>query len=160
MIAPLRNRHRRVVTVLAVLVPVGFVAGILSRSPDPTAEAIPGELRAELREAPGQVVWARSDLWRDLPVDTALNRASDGRLFLTLQPRSDLKRPEVLAYWAPPGESEKPVPENAVLLGRLQGTLPSIFELPGVANGTPGRLLLYSLGHQELLKIVSLPEHE
>jgi hypothetical protein len=155
VIAPLRRLHGRLLAALSVLVPAGFLAGLAARTPEPRMAELPGSL-AEGPAPPAAAadLWKRDDLFR-LPIDAALSRAPDGGLAVTLEPRSDLRRPEVLVYWAPSGEGASNLPPDAILLGRLSGTARRTFRLP-VAEEPGGGLFLYSLGHQSVLEAVRL----
>jgi len=63
----------------------------------------------------------------------------------------------VLAYWTPAGGSSDSLPADAWLLGAVGGLRPQAFAVPEAVQGREGQLVLYSLGHQEVLGTVVLP---
>jgi hypothetical protein len=160
VIAPLRRRHRRAIAALAVVFPPLFALALLAR-PEPAAlEALPAALLAE--PAAAYPLWERSDLWAALAIRTRLLAVQAGGLpaAVELAPERDPMRPDVLVYWAGEEEAraagERRLPAGAFLLGRLAGARARRFALPTAAATGPGRLYLYSLGHQALLDVAVL----
>ncbi len=158
MIRPLRTRHRVMVTVLAVTLPVLFVAGLLARKPPVEMEALPEALQPFSETYP-TLLAETPDLWGELAIITRLhaNGAPASRLAVELHPEADLKTPDVLVYWhtdTPPAEGV--VPDGAYLLGTLAGTRTRRFSLPDTALHTDGHLILYSLAHQQTIATVML----
>lgn len=157
MIRPLRRRHRVTVSVLAVVLPVLFVAGLLTRRPPAVMETLPGALRPDsgtssilLAEEPG--------LWGDAAITTRLY--ADGtpaaRLAVALRPDAYLKAPDILVYWHPTRPTDDAVPDGAYLLGTLAGTHAQRFILPDTALRADGHLMLYSLGHRQVIATAGL----
>ena len=152
MIAPLRRRHRRLIAVLAVVVPVLFVVALTGR---PTAP-VTADLAAEIAAPPaGRVESEQGDLF-DYPITTRV-RSSESGWWVELEPREAIVKPEVLVYWTPESSAARDrLPSDAFLLGALAGTRPRAFEVPSRALGQAGRLWLYSLGHQEVVDSAAL----
>ncbi len=153
MIAPLRRRHRWLTTVLAVVVLALYVAALAGRPAPPIVETLPAEL---MTSGTGEVVDELGELFTH-PITTRI-RSEGAQWQVELEPREPLARPEVLVYWAPDDEATSSgLPSDAFLLGALAGTRERALTLPGPVLGRPGRLLLYSLGHQEIVDSASMP---
>lgn len=151
MIAPLRRRHRWVIPVLAVVVPVLYVVALAARPDHPAAPPLPAELD---RPMPGQVESEEADLFEH-PITTRIrtgrDAVADAAWWVELSPREPLAKPEVLVYWSAAPSGGGQLPADAYLLGALAGTRARAYALPVEALGRPGRLWLYSLGHQEVV---------
>lgn len=149
MIRPLRIRHRRIFTVLGVVLPVAFGLGIAARKPVPLMSAVPGNLQAASR-APGPLVWERADLFKKAPVQVRLLREG-GRLAVACVATDDFAKPDLLVYWS---QGDAPVtnhlPGNAVLLGAFSS---SALPVPEAAERASGVLVLFSLADQEVVAI-------
>jgi len=52
MILPLRNRHRRIVIVLAIMIPIVFAWGILGRRPIPLTHGGEGSTSVQTEKSP------------------------------------------------------------------------------------------------------------
>ncbi|MEM7586764.1 MAG: hypothetical protein AAF560_25465 [Acidobacteriota bacterium] len=154
MIAPLRRRHRWMTAILAVVVLGLYVAALAGRPAAPRTSELP----AARVEPAGEVVAEYDDLFRH-PITTRV-RSSAAGWQLELTPSQPLAKPEVLVYWTSEGETGGPgLPADAFLLGALAGARPRTMTLPAAAQGRPGQLLLYSLGHQEIVDSGTLPAH-
>ncbi|MCB9898226.1 MAG: hypothetical protein H6825_09505 [Planctomycetes bacterium] len=153
MIGPLRRRHRRVTGALAVLVPLGFLAGLAGRNPPPPSP-VPPALRGDVRpERPADL---RTTLdFATLPVSAELWFGADATL--RLRPGDDPRRPDVLVLWTPGDGAGDALPSDALLLGSLDGTAPRAFRLPAPAARGGGTLLLDALAHGELFDRAPLP---
>lgn len=94
---------------------------------------------------------------------------SDGQIEIT--PLRPLDRPELLVYWSPGEITGGQIPDDAHLIGRLTSSRPHRFALPetnagrtadsiGRANeetsAARGQLVVYSLGHQEIVATARL----
>ena len=158
MIRPLRTRHRVMVTVLAVTLPILFVAGLLARKPPAEMETIPEALRPFSETSP-TLLAETPDLWGELAIVTRLHADADSasRLAVELHPETYLKAPDVLVYWhtdAPPADGV--IPDGAYLLGSLSGAQARRFALPDTALTTDGHLILFSLAHQQTVATARL----
>lgn len=150
MTRSLRQRHRRIVCTLAVVLPVAFAAGLLARRPVPmAASAPPGLLEPSGRL--DSVAWRKEHLWPGHRIITTLRRDPAGAASVELEP-GDLAKPDVLAYWVGGGNSVGTgLPDNARLLGALSSLLP--LRIPADARAETGRLMLYSLADQEVVAV-------
>ncbi len=160
MIHSLRRRHFHGFATLAVVLPIAYGIGLAARTGPAVQPSIPAPL---LGDEPGvelaeEILWSRGDLWGDLPIDTMLRRAPDDGRVLELTPREDLRQPELLAYWSPGLDPELGLGDRAVLLGRLGGTAPRRFRLPAEVQDVPGRLVLYSLAHHDVVAQAAFPD--
>lgn len=157
MIRPLRERHRIVATTLALVLPVGFVAAIAARRDAPRSET--WQTGATIVDEPGPgAQWIPLSGSADFELHWKTGRASDGSgRLLALWPQQDPRRPQVLVYRTKQRQDSEQLPEDAVLLGALAGTEVRRFPIAEAAMAFDGRLLLYSLGHQEIIGRFDLP---
>ena len=158
MIRPLRRRHRVMVTVLAVTLPILFVAGLLARQPQARVETIP-EAVASSSETHPRLLAEEPNLWGELAIITRLHAdaAPASGLAVELHPEAYLKAPDVLVYWhVGTMPAENIIPDGAYLLGALAGTQAWRFALPDTALHADGHLILYSLGHQQTIATARL----
>jgi hypothetical protein len=151
MIRPLRQRHRRIVIALAVVLPVAFAAGIAARRPVPAMGQLPmalvpvaGNWENAGTEHPG--LFAKTRIQVQLLRVPGETRPSAVQI---LAPKDFLK-PDLLVYWlAGSVRAADKLPDQAVLLGAFQ---PSVaLPLPPNAAATGGSLVLYSLADQEVV---------
>ena len=162
MIRPLRTRHRVMVTVLAVALPVLFVAGLLARKPLVGMDATPEALQPFSETYP-MLLTETPDLWGEFAIQTRLHAdtAPASRLAVELHPEAYLKAPDVLVYWnVDTPLAEGAIPDGAYLLGTLAGTQARHFALPDTALHTDGHLILYSLAHQQTIATARLPSKQ
>ncbi len=153
MIAPLRRRHRWLIATLTVVVPVLFVVALTGRPAGPAIGTLPAELAETAR---GRVESEHDDLFAH-PIITRI-RATDAEWLVELQPREPLAKPELLVYWTAEATSgDERLPAGAYLIGSLAGTRSRVYTMPEQTLGQAGRLLLYSLGHQEVVDAGDLP---
>jgi len=148
MILPLRQRHRRVVFVLAVLVPIAFAVGVTVRKPIPYRKAT--QLATDLRDSQSEV-WNRSDVFQRIPVSVRLLRGPMGSSYsIEFLPERNFARPDLLVYWVAgaPAIADK-LPDDARLLGVFNASLP--LQLPNDAPSAGGVLVLYSLADNEIV---------
>lgn len=133
MIQPLRTAHRRIFTVLAVVIPAVIIGGIT--------------LRHKETPAPGQIV-------------VLMGSRSTHGLMMTQRSGSELQvistkqldAPDLLAYWSGTPNARSP-DANSILLGSFIPGRLNRFALP--AGGETGTLILYS---QPLAKVVDSVE--
>lgn len=157
MIASRRRAHRVLVLVLAPISLVLLVASVMGRRPEPVVGALPGLLSPESQET-GEPLWSRDDVFPSWPARVLGYRTGA----IELKPLRPLDRPDVLLYWTPGSSSEGRLPEDAHLIGRIGSTRRQRFQLPNhdTAAGAPpggGTLIVYSLGHQEVVAEGRLP---
>lgn len=160
MIAAHRRAHRRIHAVLWPLVAALGLAAWSARRPVDAPTDWPGFLAenagsiraaAPSSNAPRAPLWTRDGAFGSWPVRLAL--FEDGRL--ELRPHRPLEQPELLLYWLPGAFSGDRLPDHARLLGRLAGPQTQRFLLPPDAmraeDGDPGSLVVYGLGHAEIV---------
>ena len=161
MIASRRRAHRWLVCGLAPVAAVVFVSAVLSRAPEPRVASLPPfpTARPDLPSAAiGDAQWTREYLFVGWPARVAGYAGG----ILELKPLRPLQAPDVLVYWSPTIDAGPSLPGDAHLIGRLGGPVVHRFRLPHAdasphASGAVGRLVLYSLGHQEVLAQATLP---
>ena len=154
MIRPLRKRHRAMIVTIAVAVPTLFAAGLASRSPIPRAASLSSELGGHpslVRSGTGsETVWEGEAV--------VMTPASvNGRPGWLIEKPEDLQYPDLLVYHLPPGVelTRDGLPGEAVLLGKLAGKR-SVVQQPSGSGVQGSRLVLYSLGHQQVVATVRL----
>lgn len=158
MIRPLRQRHRIVISTLAVLLPLAFALGLSSRKAPPRMQETPTPLRESSAILP-QVLFETEDLWPDFKIFTRLlaDALPPTRLAVELQPQKNLSAPDILVYWTQQNSGEEAAPlTEAYLLGTLAGKQTRNWFLPEAALQSEGKLILYSLAHQTVLATASL----
>lgn len=154
MIRPLREWHRRVASLLALTLPVGYVILLAYRAPaEPDAIPVPADVGGRVPAGPafellakprveGRLLGARGDWSPDA---------------LQITPSGDPGIPDLLAYWSTaPGDGNE-LPPGATFLGALRGSRDQVFPLPapGVTQGV--HVILFSLAHGEIVAAVPLP---
>lgn len=152
MIRPLRQRHRRIVIVLGVFIPVAFAVGMVVRKPVPGPISLPAGL-ASPAEPSATVEWDRADLFARSPVRVRLLRsqARSSGLFVEFSAGKEFIKPDLIVYWAA-GDTAiaDTLPGNAILLGSFTS---APLRLPEAAANSNGRLVLYSLADNEIVDV-------
>lgn len=154
MILSHRNRHVYMMLLLAVLLPVVFIAGLIWRPRTPTVDDSTQDLFAAANfptESLNQPVGTTTLLVRDVEVTAELLQSSQGNSMLRLQPSEALPFANAVVYWLPSEAPTETLGPDAILLGQLSGTHPRQFVLPDPS----GQLLFYSLGQK--MAIASVP---
>jgi hypothetical protein len=152
MILPLRQRHRRMMIVLGIFVPVTFIAGLAARRPVPVMESLPANLSIPVARF-ADAGAALPGLFVKTPVQVRLHRRqpeADG-FDIELSAPPDFIKPDLFVYWcaAPPAVVDE-LPGDAVLLGAFNPAAP--LPLPRTA-ASGGVLILYSLADAEVVDI-------
>jgi hypothetical protein len=155
MIRPLRQRHRRAVFALGILLPVALVAGLAMRRPVPVVQS---SFNAFTVEPPhlGQVLWERGDLWPQFSIRTRLfsDRGAGQKFAVELASAKEIVKPDLIVYWTPQIlKAADSLPDDAVLLGALLQSTVTQLLLPDNAAKTSGSLLLYSLADHEVVAV-------
>ena len=153
MIRRLRQRHRRMVIVLGVLLPVAFAIGIAARKSVPDMTSLPKELVTS-RQKFAATEWERADLFTKTPIQVRLLResAGSGHFAVEFSAAKDFVKPDLIVYWVTGNSNiDHVLPDNGLLLGGFNPYTP----LPLVEHiGPPSvRLVLYSLADQEIVEI-------
>jgi len=153
MIRPLRQRHRRMVIVLGVFLPVAFTIGVAARKPVPEMAALPPGLVASSQKFTA-MQWERADLFTKPPIQVRLLRESAGvgRFGVEFSATKDFVKPDLLVYWVAGNPNiTNTLPGDAQLLG---GFNPSVtLPLPPDPRPGSGVLVLYSLADQEVVEV-------
>ena len=151
MIRSLRQRHRHVFAVLTVILPAVLVAGVAARRPVPAIESLPDALMPKAATFTGKV-WSRDDLFSKSAVRVVLQREREkGAFAVQLSVSEKFIEPDLLVYWsAGSSGATKNLPDDAVLLGVFNGSLP--LRLPS-ERSVIGTLILYSLADGEIVDI-------
>jgi hypothetical protein len=151
MTLPLRQRHRRILVVLAVLLPLLFMVGIALRRNVPQAENLPPELSPQpvTFTATG---YEREDLFEKSPVRVRIFRDHEsGTLAVGLTAPRDFLKPDLMVYWSDsrPAASET-LPPDAKLLGAF---VSAVLVLPTEASTTNGQLTLFSVANHKIVDV-------
>lgn len=149
MIRPLRIRHRRIFTVLGLLLPIAFGFGIAARKPVPQMNTVPAGFNVASQQF-AAIIWERSDLFTNAPVQVRL-LGENGRFAVACTATADFAKPDLLVYWSS-GDSRitDALPDNAVLLGAFtSSTLPITTDIAS----RDGLLVLFSLADQEIIAV-------
>ncbi|MSU57238.1 MAG: hypothetical protein EXS35_03485 [Pedosphaera sp.] len=153
MIRPLRQRHRRVVIVLGVILPIAFAVGIAARKPVPGMTSLPKELVASPQTF-AVTEWERTDLFAKTPIQVRLFRESvgGGRFAVEFSAAKDFVKPDLIVYWIAgnPNITET-LPDNARLLGAFNSSV--ALPLSPDAASASGVLVLYSLADQKIVEV-------
>ncbi|MBY0399675.1 hypothetical protein K2X89_05225 [Myxococcota bacterium] len=180
MIRDRRRAHRRIHQALWPTLALVFAALLTDRRPIDSREDWPTLLAHSARplggdetpaSATSHALWSSRDAFGGWPARMAL--FADGSV--EIQPLRPLDRPELLVYWVSEAQPGDRLPDSAHLLGRLAGPLAQRFTLParaltriGTASSTAspepstasGALVVYSLGHQEIVATARLAPAE
>ena len=139
MIQPLRSGHRRIFLLLAVLLPVLFVAGILARPKPPQPRVI-----ARL------IAFQGSD-WQKHFFAVQISTAPTGETSLVLVPIKPVAAPDLLVYYADHAAQQGALPADAHLVGRWD--VGTTYPLPRTLNGF---VLLYSAAQKTVVDSVAV----
>ena len=153
MIRPLRQRHRRMLIVLGVFLPVAFAIGIAARKPVPDMTSLPKELVTS-RQKFAATEWERADLFTKAPIQVRLLResAGAGHFAVEFSAAKDFVKPDLIVYWVTGSQNiTEKLPENARLLGTFNASV-ALSLSPDAAQGS-GVLVLYSLADQEIVEV-------
>lgn len=152
MIRPLRQRHRHMIVVLGVFLPLALAVGIAARKPVPGMTSLPKELVASPREF-AVTEWERADLFTKTPIHVRLLRESAGvgPFAVGFSAAKDFVKPDLIVYWvAGISNITETVPDNARLLGGFSSSIP--LALPVEAAVSSGVLVFYSLADHEIVE--------
>jgi hypothetical protein len=155
MIQALRQRHRTLVTALALALPAVFASALLVRRPVPASGKLPATL-ADSTPGEARVAPAERSGPPESPVAVRLLTRAAGAA-IELQVTRELGAPDVLVYWSAAEPEAGRLPASAALLGPLRGARAARFTLPGRATSAAGLLVLYSLARQEIVATLQVP---
>ena len=150
MIHPLRQRHRRILFVLGMVLPLAFVWGIVARKPMPKMAALPSKLSAAPQKFNAQI-WERTNLFAKPLIRVRLLRetAATGGYAVEFFALKDFIKPDLMVYWVA-GNSvlTGELPSNAQRLGVFSS---AALNLPNNVTAQSGALILYSLADNEVV---------
>ncbi|HKV73988.1 MAG TPA: hypothetical protein VJN95_05685 [Gemmatimonadales bacterium] len=151
MIHRLRSAHRVIWAAAVILLPAIIGTGLQARHPAPLVAA-PSIPAAEAL-APGTTWWTGAGVLTVTP----LRIIGDSVPAIEVAFQSTPGAPDLLLYWTRRDEGSDsndvlfPAVSSDVLLGPAEGKDPKVVRLPAEAKGGESALVLYSLGHRELL---------
>ena len=152
MIRPLRSRHRVIFVVLALALPAGLAAALVSRPADPTLDQLPQALQAPAALKGGMVLWSLAGGWEGVPLEAQLSVDGAGSVSLVVTPVEDPRLPDLLVYWSPEGAGQRALADDeALLLGRVAGAQPVSLPVPPETAARGGYLLLFSLAQGQVV---------
>jgi hypothetical protein len=151
MTLALRQRHRRTIFAIGLVVGFLFVMGLLKRQPVPETETLPRELAPQTQtfSATGEEL---GELFGDSRIRVGVWREQEtGSLAVGFIADKNFLKPDLLAYWSAvhPAKSDA-LPADATLLGALVG---GPLLLPKEASVSDGSLILYSLANHEIVDV-------
>jgi hypothetical protein len=152
MIRPLRQRHRRMVIVLGVFLPVAFAVGIAARKSVPGMTSLPMELVASPQEF-AVTKWERPDLFTKTPIRVRLLResAGAGHFAVEFSAAKNFVKPDLIVYWVAVGTKiTDTLPDDAFLVGLSSSS--AALALPLEAGSASGVLMLYSLADHVIVE--------
>lgn len=151
MIYSLRQTHRRIFSVLGVLLPLVLVIGIVARRSVPQIEVLPPELSSSTQTFTATDT-VRDDLFAKAAVTVRIWKdLQSGQLAVGFSAPRHLLKPDLLVYWTSSGTPlAGELPADAVLLGAFAA---SPLPLPAEAERGAGALLLFSLADQEIVEV-------
>jgi len=139
-------------TVIAILLPATFVAGVAARRPIPTTT--PPVALLSPRQTFSQSGWNRSDLFTNVAVQVQMlhDAVNTNRIALQISPPKDFVKADLLVYWLPAESILKDnIPDDAILLGAFVSGQP--LPMPLTVAQKSGRLILYGLADHEILSV-------
>ena len=152
MIYPLRQRHRCVVMVLGIFLPVAFAVDVAARKPTPTVDELPAALTATSQQFEA-VEWRRADLFAKSPVEVHLLREqkSSGRFGIEFSAAKDFVKPDLIVYWvAGNSNMTDTLPDSAILVGSFSSTT---LPLPDGVAKSNGEFVLFSLADDQIVDV-------
>lgn len=164
MVISRRQVHLYSFVILAIVLPLCFIAGLVWRPTFDPVDASADALFQRAGFAPS-FTWENQEVWRKpnfLKQDQIQLRAEKvfakegGDPFLNLQPQSDLQLPDVLVYWQQGATPPEAISETSILLGALSGASNRQFSIPTAMQGQTGHLLLFSQATQEIISTFPL----
>jgi len=152
MILLLRQRHRRVFTVIGILLPIAFAVGIAARKPASSVAALPAGF-VTTPQVFAATEWERTDLFAKTSIQVRLLRKAEGedRLAIAFSAPKDFAKPDLIVYWvAGNPTATDTLPDNALLLGAFNS---SALPVPAAVRNAEGLLVLYSLANNEIVDV-------
>ncbi len=157
MIASLRRRHRRVISAVAVFLPLGLGLALASRPTPPIQATLPRELDdagAAMQFAPASGI-AEDATGQSLAL--TLGTAASGAPAVRVDSRLAPPIPDALVYWSSVPSPGDALPQGAVLLGAVPEDAVRVLLLPAGAERVPGRVLVWSVGWSRVVAELASP---
>lgn len=152
MIRPLRQRHRRLVIVIGIFLPIVFAVGIAARKTVPATASLPAGLAASSQKFT-VTKWERSDMFAKTPIQVRLmgENANGGRLAVEFSAAKDFVKPDLIVYWVAGNPTiTDTLPDNAILLGSFSS---APLALSDEVAQSSGQLVLFSLADNEIVDV-------
>ncbi len=159
MINSLRKRHRGIFGLLAIALPLLFIAALLARKPVPKMSEYSLATETDASGFP-HLLYSSGDNFADPLIVTYLRSDSlpAANLLLQLDVKEHLQAPEPLLYWIRSSKTaEFPPPATAIFLGSIRGKGLQDFTLPSDAQETDGRLVIYSFPWKKAVMSATIP---
>lgn len=146
MIRRLRTQHRLIMTALAVVLPLLFIAGLKVRRTFPNAAKLPEQ----------EVTSDRSERflpWEEVGLLVRFQKDERGKsqALLDVIPSRDFDEPDLLVFWDEQDGNDGKIHERAVLLGSLKGRQLRRMKVPFTVPPESGHIVLYSLAHAKVI---------
>jgi hypothetical protein len=157
MIRALRDRHRVIVSLLGLTLPVAYLGVVLGRPPQQPARLAATTAAVDAAGRPLPVGPRFTLLDRPRIEAELLGSTQDGEpAAVQVTPVEDPAIPDLLLYWGPTAGDGAALPADATLLGTMRGSLPQTMALPE-AGPRGGYLVLYSMGWGRVMSATPLP---
>ncbi|HYE73277.1 MAG TPA: hypothetical protein VEF04_08100 [Blastocatellia bacterium] len=155
MTRPLRKIHRWTLTLLAIALPLLFVAALQARKEIPPNNSLPELMTATQRIF---VLESEFDVNRAAVHVRLLREESSNTQWLEIQATQELSKPDVVAYWSANKPDNPDSLVSAILIGPLSHSRPTRVPLFNSSGKMPmsGWLTLYSIAHKELITSMAL----
>lgn len=161
MIGARRRSHVIAFSVLAILLPLCFVAGIWMRPVYSSLDVSSTDLFSQVGFSIGE--FSIRDGWEpasfehvtagDYQFELAERVTESGVVQVAIAPTEVILQPDVLLYWDSSATLPEEIGDRTVLLGALSGTALKQFSLPREARSS-GHLLVYSHGQSTVLAAI------
>lgn len=164
MVISRRQVHLYSFVILAIVLPLCFIAGLVWRPTFAPVDASADALFQRAGFSPysswenQQSKHKPTHLQQEniqLQIETLFAQAGED-VFLNIQPQSDLQLPDVLVYWQQGDTPPEALSETSILLGALSGASNRQFSIPTAMQGQSGYLLLFSQATKEIISALSL----
>jgi len=151
----LRQRHRRIWLVLLIVIPLVYVAGLAARRAPLTMERIPDRLTGTFEVSAQPLIestFAIGETEFGARLFSREGSSSPAVVELERRGTTPLVHPDVLVYWTPTTSGrEQSMLADAYFMGILTEGQSQQYALPEESTQRDGRLLFYSLGHEQML---------
>lgn len=143
----LRQRHFYTFIILILILPLLVIAGLAARRLPQPIDRFPAALTTETPEPSGTFV-DLSCHWTGQSIATRIIKRES--MMIELNVLQTIQEPDLLLYWNSEPSDDTSLPTQSHLLGSLANTGITRFPISSQIV-TNGYLLIYSLGHQEVI---------